>query len=104
MYNTKYQSEMRVYKIPHVIVISNEEPDKSKLSNDRWDIHKLLQPTSTCAVEPMEHVSEEEQQRRDEIQRQQEDDRDLLAMEVMEDSDTDDNLPAFHFFNARRRL
>ena len=102
VYNTKYQSEMRVYKVTHVIVMSNEKPDESKLSRDRWDIIELLQATACCRVEPMEHISEEEQARRDEIERQEQDDRDLLAMAVDDSDDTDDGLPAFHFFNARR--
>ena len=93
---------MRVYKVPHVIVMSNEKPDESKLSRDRWDIIELLQATAFCRVEPMEHISEEEQARRDEIERQEQDDRDLLAMAVDDSDDTDDGLPAFHFFNARR--
>ena len=104
VYNTKYQSEMRVYKVPHVIVFSNEQPDKTKLSDDRWDIHNLLQPTSTCIVEPMEHISEAEKERRDEVERREADDRDLMAMDVLEDSDTDEELPAFHFFNVRNPI
>ena len=34
IYNTKYQCEMRIYKIPHVLVFSNERPDESKLSQE----------------------------------------------------------------------
>ena len=29
------------FSIPHVIVFSNFYPDKTKLSIDRWDIHKI---------------------------------------------------------------
>ncbi len=107
VYNTKYESEMRVYKIPHVIVFSNERPDETKLSHDRWDIIELLQATAMQRVMPMEHISEEEQARRDEVERQAEEDRDIAeiwADEPMnnDSDDTDDGLPAFHFFNARR--
>lgn len=36
--STKYSSEQRIYETPHIIVFSNYHPDKTKLSNDRWDI------------------------------------------------------------------
>lgn len=32
----------RIYDSPHVLCFSNFEPDQSKLSADRWDIHFLL--------------------------------------------------------------
>jgi len=41
MLNTKYECKMKVYPTPHVIVMANFEPDKSKLSFDRWDIQTL---------------------------------------------------------------
>jgi len=40
-YNTKYESSMCVFDIPHVIIFANFEPDQSKLSTDRWNIHTL---------------------------------------------------------------
>lgn len=36
--NTKYETGMKVYNSPHVIVMANFEPDITKLSADRWDI------------------------------------------------------------------
>jgi len=39
--NTKYESTPVYFNSPHVIVFANFEPDKSKLSNDRWDIHNI---------------------------------------------------------------
>lgn len=37
-YNTKYESGMVVYDNPHVIIFANEEPDYSKMSEDRWNV------------------------------------------------------------------
>lgn len=39
--STKYESCMRVYASPHVVVFSNFEPDRSKLSADRWDVRSF---------------------------------------------------------------
>lgn len=39
--NTKYESRPVRFKSPHVVVFSNFEPDRSKLSADRWDVHKI---------------------------------------------------------------
>lgn len=37
-FNTKYESGMRVYDQPHVVVFANFAPDQTKMSADRWDI------------------------------------------------------------------
>lgn len=37
-FNAKYESGMVMYNSPHVIVFSNEAPDYSKMSADRWDV------------------------------------------------------------------
>ncbi len=37
--NTKYESEMRIYSIPHVVVFANRPPDWGKMSIDRWMHH-----------------------------------------------------------------
>lgn len=37
-FNTKYESGMRVFDQPHVVVFSNFWPDQEKMSSDRWDI------------------------------------------------------------------
>lgn len=39
--STKYESCMRVYANPHVCVFANFEPDRSKLSQDRWDVRSF---------------------------------------------------------------
>ena len=36
-FNTKYESGMRVYESPHVVVFANWGPDRARLSADRWD-------------------------------------------------------------------
>jgi len=35
---TKYESRPLDFKPPHVVVFMNDEPDSTKLSDDRWDI------------------------------------------------------------------
>ncbi len=40
-FNTKYESAMRIYKIPHVVCFANFAPDQSKLSADRCCIKNL---------------------------------------------------------------
>lgn len=41
IYSGKYEGGMCVFPIPHVIIFANEEPDYTKMSNDRWDVMKL---------------------------------------------------------------
>lgn len=38
MTNTKYEANTLVFNCPHVFIFSNELPDLSKLSSDRWEI------------------------------------------------------------------
>lgn len=38
LFSPKYESKMKVFKSPHVVVMMNEEPDMTKLSRDRYDI------------------------------------------------------------------
>lgn len=39
VFSPKYESTTKRFVIPHVFVFMNEEPDMSKLSSDRYDIH-----------------------------------------------------------------
>lgn len=39
--SSKYESNFKCFNNPHVVVFSNWYPDKTKLSNDRWDIREL---------------------------------------------------------------
>lgn len=41
--NTKYETSVTIFDIPHVIVFSNHLPEMSKLSRDRWVIKKMSQ-------------------------------------------------------------
>lgn len=38
MFNTKYKSGMCIFNIPHVVCLSNFEPDITKMSSDRWKV------------------------------------------------------------------
>lgn len=38
LWSPKYESCSKEFKVPHVIVFSNFEPEREKLTKDRWDI------------------------------------------------------------------
>lgn len=40
-FSAKYESKTVLFDTPHVVVFSNFEPERSKLSEDRWDVHHL---------------------------------------------------------------
>jgi hypothetical protein len=40
----KYESKVRYFEIPHVVVFANFPPRMSALSMDRWDIRYMEQP------------------------------------------------------------
>lgn len=42
-YNTKYESGMVLFDNPHVIILANFLPDKTALSEDRWNIHNYTE-------------------------------------------------------------
>lgn len=41
VFSSKYESRMKCFTKPHVVVFSNFEPDLTKLSADRWDVTNL---------------------------------------------------------------
>jgi len=41
VFSPKYESVLKKFNTPHVVVMMNEEPDMSKLSNDRYNIIRL---------------------------------------------------------------
>ena len=40
--NTKYETGIKVFNPPHVIVFSNFEPETDKLSDDRWQVTNIV--------------------------------------------------------------
>lgn len=41
MFSGKYESRMKVFNSPHVVIFANFEPKKTAMSKDRWDIEEL---------------------------------------------------------------
>ena len=44
MFSTKYVSTQKVHTPPHVVIMANFDPNKSKMSADRWDV-RYITPT-----------------------------------------------------------
>lgn len=40
--NTKFETGVKVFNPPHIVCLSNFEPDISKLSQDRWKIKEII--------------------------------------------------------------
>jgi len=40
--NTKYETGIKVFNPPHVVVLANYEPDLDKLSADRWKVKEII--------------------------------------------------------------
>lgn len=60
LFATKYESGMLRFNSPHVIVFTNEWPDLSRLSADRWVVHDLSQPGKYSHDEQPDEPSLEE--------------------------------------------
>ena len=41
VWSPKYTSVVKQFNTPHVLVFSNQEPDRTKMSRDRWDVHHI---------------------------------------------------------------
>ena len=44
-YNTKYESSQKIFDTPHVVVFSNFQPERRRLSLDRWNVTNINQLT-----------------------------------------------------------
>lgn len=42
VFSCKYESRTLFFPTPHVIVLANFEPERSELSNDRWDVRNII--------------------------------------------------------------
>lgn len=52
IWSPKYNSKTKIFRPPHVLVFSNFEPDRTKLSADRWDVHHLQPQNSASSSLP----------------------------------------------------
>lgn len=48
IFSGKYESRTKAFNAPHVIIMANFMPNKTKLSQDRWDIRVLTKEQCTC--------------------------------------------------------
>ena len=48
MFSSKYDSAMKIFDSPHVVVMANWAPDTSKLNDDRWDIRNINRNDLEC--------------------------------------------------------
>jgi hypothetical protein len=56
-FSPKYESQTKIFKPAKIVVFANWEPDKTKLSADRWDVHHI----ANLAI-PQQREEEEEQE------------------------------------------
>lgn len=46
VFSPKYESKIKIFNSPHVIVFANFAPNNAALSKDRWDIRKITKKTN----------------------------------------------------------
>lgn len=51
-FSAKYESKQVVFDHPHVFCFSNSEPDGTKLSADRWSIHRITAEDDNFVLDP----------------------------------------------------
>ena len=51
-FNTMYEPGLKIWRVPHVIVFSNIEPDYEQLSADRWHVTNLNPPVEQQETDP----------------------------------------------------
>nr|KAG5709282.1 hypothetical protein BaRGS_018034 [Batillaria attramentaria] len=65
IFSPKYESGMKIFEPPHVVVFANFSPNLSKLSQDRWDIRfnsdESLTETAIETVVSLEEVGKKEE-------------------------------------------
>ena len=42
LFSTKYEAKMKVIKVPTVTILANQAPDRTKLSQDRWNVLQIV--------------------------------------------------------------
>lgn len=63
-YSGKYEGGICLFEIPHVIVVSNEEPNYDKMSQDRYIVERLggqLEPHVQSQVDELNKYNEEKE-------------------------------------------
>jgi len=48
--NTKYETGVKVFNPPHVVCLSNFDPDLDKLSEDRWNVIEIVDQLLICDI------------------------------------------------------
>lgn len=55
-FSPKYDSKMKLFQIPHIIIFSNDPPDISKLSLDRWQIYEITTEYGHYSIHSPQYV------------------------------------------------